>query len=140
MKKLPSTLKEFSEKQEMLRLAFVDQSGQPKVVPVWYVIIGTALYVGTGSESAKWRAIQRDPRVGWVIDGGKKGKYKGVSMYGKAEEVTDRKLRVKLYRAFGEKYFGSDSHPKHIEIWGDVDDPGSVYLRLRHDDGFWWEY
>jgi nitroimidazol reductase NimA-like FMN-containing flavoprotein (pyridoxamine 5'-phosphate oxidase superfamily) len=140
MKKLPPTLIAFCEKQEMLRLAFADQRGQPRVVPVWYVIIGSVVYVGTGSESAKWKAIQREPRIGWVIDGGKKGKYKGVSMYGKAEEVTDRKLRGKLYRAFGEKYFGSASHPKHIEIWGEVDDPGSVYLRLKQIDGFWWEY
>lgn len=140
MKKLPPTLKEFCRKQEMLRLAFVDQRGQPRVVPVWFAIIGSAYYVGTGSESPKWKAIQRELRVGWVIDGGAKGKYKGVSMFGKAEEIIDRKLRLKIYRALGEKYFGSDDHPKHIEIWGEVDDPGSVYLRLNQEDGFWWEY
>lgn len=140
MKRIPATLKEFCQKQELLRLAYVDQRGQPRVVPVWFVIIGSNYYVGTGSETAKWKAIQGEPRVGWVIDGGIRGKYKGVSMFGKAEEVTDRKLRGKIYRAFGEKYFGSAEHPKHIEIWGEVDDPGSVYLRLRQEDGFWWEY
>jgi nitroimidazol reductase NimA-like FMN-containing flavoprotein (pyridoxamine 5'-phosphate oxidase superfamily) len=140
MKRLSPTLKEFCEKQELLRLAYVDQRGQPRVVPVWFVIIGREYYAGTGSDSAKWKAIQREPRVAWVVDGGTKGKYKGVSMFGKAEEITDRKLRVKIYQAFGVKYFGSAEHPKHIEIWGQIDEPGSVYMLLNAEDGFWWEY
>jgi hypothetical protein len=61
-------------------------------------------------------------------------------MFGEAEAVTDKKLRAKLYRAFGVKYFGSADHPKHVEIWGEVDDPGSVYVRLKTEDGFSWEY
>lgn len=140
MKRLPPTLKKFCEKQELLRLAFADQHGQPRVVPVWFVIIGRDHYVGTGSDSAKWKAIQKEPRVAWVIDGGEKRKYKGVSMFGKAEQITDKTVRAEIYREFGNKYFGSADHPKHLEIWGEVGDPGSVYLQLKQEDGFWWEY
>ena len=139
MKRLTRTLREFFEKQELLRIAYAD-GGQPRVVPVWFVIIGGNYYIGTGANSQKWKAMQREPRVGWVIDGGKRGKYKGASMYGAAEEVTDKKLRARLYRAFGKKYFGSADHPKHVEIWGEVDDPGSVFIHLKMKDGFWWEY
>ena len=139
MKKLTSSVKDFCERQELLRLAYSDR-GQPRVVPVWFVIIGRDYYVGTYAKSVKWKAMKRQPKVGWVIDGGNRGKYKGASMYGKAEEVTDKKLRAKLYRAFGKKYFGSADHPKHKEIWGEVDDPGSVYIHLKATDGFWWEY
>jgi len=140
MKRLTQTLKQFCEKQELVRLAYNDQNGQPHALPVWYVIVGRDYYIGTGADSAKWKSIKRYPRVGWVIDGGEKRKYKGVSMYGTAEEVTDKKIRAKVYRAFGDKYFGSSDHPKHIEIWGEVDDPGSVYLRLKPEEGLWWEY
>jgi hypothetical protein len=73
-------------------------------------------------------------------DGGKKGKYKGGSMYGAAEEVTDAKLRARIYRESGKKYFGAADHPRHVEIRGEVDDPGSVYIHLKVTDGFWWEY
>jgi nitroimidazol reductase NimA-like FMN-containing flavoprotein (pyridoxamine 5'-phosphate oxidase superfamily) len=139
MKKLTANLKEFCQKQELLRLAYLDRR-DPRLVPVWFVVIGRDYYVGTGSNSPKWKAIRRKPRVAWVIDGGKQGKYKGVSMFGEAEEVTDKKLRAKIYRAFGIKYFGSPDHPKHVEIWGEVDDPSSVYMRLKPEDGFWWEY
>ncbi|HJZ67527.1 MAG TPA: pyridoxamine 5'-phosphate oxidase family protein [Blastocatellia bacterium] len=140
MKRLTRTLKQFSEQQELLRLAYLDQSSRPRVVPVWFVTTANTHYIGTGASSPKWKAMQRDPRVAWVIDGGKKGKYKGSSMFGKAEAVTDKKLRARLYRLFGEKYFGSADHPRHVEIWGEVDDPGSVYIRLKVEDAFSWEY
>jgi general stress protein 26 len=109
-------------------------------VPVWFVVVGSEYYVGTYVDSPKWKAIKRKPRVGWVIDGGERNKYKGVSMFGSAEEITDRKLRARLYQAFGKKYFGSADHPKHKEIWGEADDPSSVFMRLKPEDGFWWEY
>jgi nitroimidazol reductase NimA-like FMN-containing flavoprotein (pyridoxamine 5'-phosphate oxidase superfamily) len=140
MKRLSSTLKAFCQEQELLRLAYIDTRDRPRVVPVWFVVVGRDYFVGTGSASTKWRAIKRNSRVAWVIDGGKQGKYKGVSLFGNAKEVTDRKRRARLYRAFGKKYFGSADHPKHKEIWGEVDDPSAVYMLLKPDDGFWWEY
>lgn len=139
MKRVPPKLKEFCQKQELLRLAYIDR-GNPRVVPVWFVVIGRDYYIGTYGSSPKWKAIRRKPRVAWVIDGGKQGKYKGVSMFGEAEEIIDKKVRAKIYRALGEKYFGAASHPKHIEIWGEVDDPSAVYARLKAEDGSWWEY
>lgn len=139
MKRVPPRLKEFCQKQELLRLAYIDL-GHPRVVPVWFVVIGGDYYIGTYANSPKWKAIRRKPSIAWVIDGGKQGKYRGVSMFGKAEEITDKKLRARIYRAFGEKYFGSASDPKHVEIWGEVDDPSSVYMRLKAEDGSWWEY
>jgi nitroimidazol reductase NimA-like FMN-containing flavoprotein (pyridoxamine 5'-phosphate oxidase superfamily) len=139
MKRLSSTMKKFVEKQDLLRIAWTDGGGA-RVVPVWFVVVDRRYYIGTGADSAKWKAMKKRPRVGWVIDGGKKGKYKGVSMYGEAKEVNDRKLRAKLYAALGRKYFGSADHPKHKEIWGEVDDPGTVFIHLKAKDGFLWEY
>ena len=138
MKKLPATLKDFCEQQELLRLSYVDR-GYPRVVPVWFVVIGRDTYIGTYANSPKWKAIKRKPRIGWVIDGGEQRNYKGASMFGQAEEVTNRKLRAKIYRAMGVKYFGSADHPKHIEIWGEIDDPSVLYMRLNSEDGFWWQ-
>ena len=139
MKRLSSTAKSFIEKQELLRIAWTDRGGA-RVVPVWFVILDRRYYIGTGSRSAKWKAMKKRPSVGWVIDGGKKGKYKGLSMHGRAEEVTNRKLRARLYEAFGKKYFGSPEHSKHKEIWGEVYDPETVFIHLKAADGFWWEY
>ncbi len=39
MKELSSTLKQFCENAELLRLAYTDSKGYPRVVPVWFVIL-----------------------------------------------------------------------------------------------------
>lgn len=140
MKEMSPTLKEFVEKEELLRLAYLDSKGYPRVVPVWFVTIDDEYYVGTGAGSAKWKAMKRDPKAGWVIDGGPMSGYKGASMRGIVEEITDSKLRARIYEALGKKYFGSTDHPKFVEIYGAVDDAETVYFRLKTEDGMTWEY
>ena len=137
---LSPTLQAFCQHKELLRLAYLDRQGFPRVVPVWFVMLDHAYYVGTSATSAKWRAIQRDARIGWVIDGGPRSEYKGASLCGRAEEVHDATRRAHVYDAMGTKYFGTSDDAKFIEIFGRVDDPETVYLRLVPEDGFTWEY
>ena len=137
---LSPTLQAFCEHEELLRLAYLDRQGFPRVVPVWFVIIDGAYYVGTSATSAKWRAMQRDARIGWVIDGGPRSGYNGASLRGHAEEVHDTAMRARVYEALGGKYFGTLEQAKFIEIFGRVDDPETIYLRLIPEDGLTWEY
>src|SRR2546423_14045215 len=130
MKELSAGLKELCETSELMRLAYSDGRGYPRVVPVWYVLIDGAYCIGTYPTSAKFKAIQREPRVGWVIDGGDKPKYKGVSFYGSAAQVTDAQERASIYRALGDKYFGSIEDAAFLQIYGKVDDEQTAYLRL----------
>jgi len=140
MKELSAGLKELCEIGELMRLAYTDGRGYPRVVPVWYVLMNGAYYVGTYTTSAKSRAIKREPRIGWVIDGGDKPKYRGVSFYGQALEVNDPQEREAVYRALGDKYFGTTDDPTFLEIYGQVDDEQTSYLRLTPEDGTSWEY
>jgi len=137
---LSPTLHTFCEQEQLLRLAYLDRQGYPRVVPVWFVLLDGAYYVGTGTTSAKWKAMQRDARIGWVIDGGVRDHYKGASMRGRAEEVSEASVRARVYEALGRKYFGAPDAPRFIEIFGQVDDPETVYLRLVPADGLTWEY
>ena len=137
---LSPTLQAFCQHAELLRLAYLDRQGFPRVVPVWFVIIDRAYYVGTGTTSAKWRAMQRDARIGWVIDGGPRSGYKGASLRGRAAEVRDATMRARVYDALGKKYFDTPEDAKFIEIFGRVDDPATVYLQLIPEDGLTWEY
>ena len=137
---LSPTLQAFCEHEELLRLAYLDRQGFPRVVPVWFVIIDGAYYVGTGARSAKWRAMQRDAHIGWVIDGGPRSGYKGASLRGHAEEVHDATMRARVYEALGRKYFGALEQAKFIETFGRVDAPETVYLRLVPEGGLTWEY
>ncbi len=140
MKELSTSLKEFIENQELMRIAYTDSKGFPRVVPVWYVVLEDNYYVGTYKSSAKWKAIEQDSRMGWVIDGGEDYKYKGVSRYGHAEEVTDADQRATVYNALGVKYFGSTDDPNFLEIYGQVDNQDTLYMRLKEDGGNSWEY
>ena len=137
---LSPTLQAFCEHEELLRLAYLDRQGFPRVVPLWFVLLDRAYYVGTGATSVKWRAMQRDARIGWVIDGGPRSGYKGASLRGRAEEVCEAPRRAQVYDALGTKYFGTPAHAKFIDIFGRVDDPATVYLRLVPEDGLTWEY
>jgi nitroimidazol reductase NimA-like FMN-containing flavoprotein (pyridoxamine 5'-phosphate oxidase superfamily) len=140
MQELSPTLQAFCQEAELVRIAYLDSRGYPRVLPVWSVMIEGAYYIGIGRTSAKWKAMQRDPRAGWVIDGGTRGHYKGASMRGHAEEVRDMTQRTKVYNALGQKYFGAADHPEFIQIFGHVDDAETVYVRLVPEDGLTWEY
>jgi nitroimidazol reductase NimA-like FMN-containing flavoprotein (pyridoxamine 5'-phosphate oxidase superfamily) len=140
MQALPPTLQAFAEQAEILRLAFLDRQGYPRVVPVWFVLIDGAYCIGIGMTSAKWKAMQRDSRVGWVIDGGTRGHYKGASMRGIAEEVREATWRARVYDALGKKYFGAASGAEFVNVFGQVDDPETVYVRLIPDAALTWEH
>ena len=137
---LSATLQTFCAQEDLLRLAYLDRQGCPRVVPVWFVLLDGAYYVGTSTTSAKWKAMQRDARVGWVIDGGDKNHYKGASMRGRAAEVSEATMRARVYEALGRKYFGAPDALRFIEIFGQVDDPETVYVQLVPEDGLTWEY
>jgi hypothetical protein len=110
------------------------------VVPVWFVLLDEAYYIGTGTTSATWKAMQRDARVGWGIDSGVRNHYKGASRRGRAEEVSEATLRARVYEALGRQYFGAPAQSRCVEICGPVDAPETVYVRLVPAEGFTWEY
>jgi hypothetical protein len=104
------------------------------------VLLDGAYYIGIGTTSAKWKAMQRNPSVGWVIDGGTRAHYKGASMRGLAEEVREATWRARVYDALGQKYFGAADDAEFIKIFGQVDDPESVYVRLIPYAALTWEH
>ena len=124
----------------MLRLAFVDRQGYPRVVPVWFVLIDGAYYIGIGTTSPKWKAMQRNPRVGWVIDGGTRGHYRVCPYAASPKRYARRAWRARVYEALGKKYFGAADDAEFINIFGQVDDPESVYVRLIPDAALTWEH
>ena len=45
------------------KLGYVASDGRPLVAPVWFVVDGGQLVFNTGKDTAKGRALARDPRV-----------------------------------------------------------------------------
>lgn len=49
-------------------LGYLASDGRPLVAPVWFVVDGDDLVFNTGSDTAKGRALARDPRVVMCVD------------------------------------------------------------------------
>jgi PPOX class probable F420-dependent enzyme len=49
-------------------LGYLASDGRPLVAPVWFVVDGGALAFNTGKNTAKGRALARDPRVVMCVD------------------------------------------------------------------------
>jgi PPOX class probable F420-dependent enzyme len=49
-------------------LGFLASDGRPLVAPVWFVVDNGQLVFNTGAQTAKGRALERDPRVVICVD------------------------------------------------------------------------
>ncbi len=62
--------KEFLKSQKILRLASIDPSGNPHIVPVWYMYDNDKFYVGTNTKTRKAKNIKKNAKVSFCIDVG----------------------------------------------------------------------
>lgn len=85
--------KEFLKSQKILRLATIDHSGNPHIVPVWYMYYNNKFYIGTNTKTRKAKNIKENSKVSFCIDIGIKSPHI-VGMVG----VGRAKLIVKTER------------------------------------------
>jgi nitroimidazol reductase NimA-like FMN-containing flavoprotein (pyridoxamine 5'-phosphate oxidase superfamily) len=62
----------FLKSQKILRLATIDSSGNPHIIPVWYMYINDKFYVGTNTKTKKVKNIKKNPNVSFCVDIGVK--------------------------------------------------------------------
>jgi len=60
--------KDFLKSQKILRLATIDSSGNPHIVPVWYMYDNDKFYVGTNTKTRKAKNIKENSKVSFCID------------------------------------------------------------------------
>jgi general stress protein 26 len=125
-----------------IRAATIGPDGGPRLAALWFVWLPDALYVSVSRSSAAWNNVERDARVGLVLDTGTDwNDLAGVSIEGKAEpfpaEHPDARAAMS---AWLEKYRSSLSGdgfermtravpdlgflkvvPESIEIWDHAD-------------------
>jgi hypothetical protein len=69
-----------------VRLATIGPDGGPRVAALWFVWLEDGLYVSVRAGSSVWNDVERDPRVGLVLDRGRDwNELAGVSIEGRAE-------------------------------------------------------
>src|ERR1700758_2421130 len=109
------------------KLAYTASDGRPLVVPVWFVVEDDTLVFNTGKDTAKGRALARDPRAALCVDL-EEPPYGFVQVQGKAELSEDPGELLRTAAAIGARYMGED----RAEEFGKRNAvPGELVVRLH---------
>ena len=109
------------------KLAFLAADGRPLVAPVWFVVEGDSLVFNTGRETAKGRALARDPRASLCVDE-EEPPYAFVQVQGEAELSEDPGELVRTATAIAARYMGAERAGEFGQRNGV---PGELVVRLR---------
>jgi PPOX class probable F420-dependent enzyme len=109
------------------KLSYLSASGQPLVVPVWFVLEDDCLVFNTGRETAKGRSLAREPRASICVDL-EEPPYGFVQVQGVAELSEEPAELVRTATAIAARYMGAD----RAEEFGRRNGvPGELAVRLR---------
>jgi len=109
------------------KVGFLAADGRPLVAPVWFVLSGDDLVFNTGANTAKGRAIARDPRLVLCVDL-EEPPFAFVQIQGTATLSTDPDELVATATEIGGRYMG----PDRAEEFGKRNGvPGELVVRLR---------
>lgn len=88
-------------------LGFLAQDGRPLAAPVWFVFDGERIAFNTNENTAKGRAIVRDPRIVMTADESAPP-FALVQIQGVAEVSRDLDEVRRIATACGGRYMGAD--------------------------------
>jgi len=109
------------------KLSYLAASGRPLVAPVWFVVEDGSLVFNTNKDTAKGRALARDPRVSLCVDL-EEPPYAFVQVQGEAELSEDPAELIRTATAIAARYMGAD----RAEEFGRRNGvPGELVVRLR---------
>jgi PPOX class probable F420-dependent enzyme len=109
------------------KLGYLAASGRPLVTPVWFVVDGDSLVFNTGKETAKGRALARDPRATLCVDL-EEPPFAFVQVQGEAELSEDRAELLRTATAIAARYMGAE----RAEEFGQRNAvPGELVVRMR---------
>jgi PPOX class probable F420-dependent enzyme len=108
-------------------LGWVAADGRPLAAPVWFVVDDGELVFNTGRETAKGRALARDPRVVMCVDNSNPP-FAFVQVQGVATISEDPRQLLDTATRIGGRYMGAD----RAEEFGRRNGvPGELVVRVR---------
>ena len=109
------------------KLAYTAADGRPLVVPIWFIVEDGTLVFNTGKDTAKGRALARDPRAALCVDL-EEPPYGFVQVQGDAKLSEDPGELLRTATAIGARYMGED----RAEEFGKRNAvPGELVVRLH---------
>jgi PPOX class probable F420-dependent enzyme len=123
----PEVLAFLTEGTRTGKLSYTSASGQPLVIPVWFIVEDGCVVFNTGGDTAKGRSLARDPRAAVCVDL-ESPPYQFVQVQGIAEISADPEELLRTATAIGARYMGAD----RAEEFGRRNAvPGELVVRLR---------
>jgi nitroimidazol reductase NimA-like FMN-containing flavoprotein (pyridoxamine 5'-phosphate oxidase superfamily) len=99
---------ELLARPNILRLAYLVEGSHPVVHPVWYYYSKGRFFAATDIDSAKARALRKNPAVYFLVDESQKGgPTRGVRGRGTARVVDDPAYATRVTRRNVKRYFGT---------------------------------
>lgn len=113
---------DFLKTAKILRLATIDNTGMPHIVPVWYLYRTKKYYVGTNTRTRKVKNIQKNNRVSFCIDVGiNSPDIYGVMGKGIAKIILDKNKIKKIATDIILRYFSTIENDSAQELLRDTD-------------------
>jgi len=109
------------------QLGYLASDGRPLVAPVWFVVDGGQLAFNTGKDTAKGRALARDPRVVMCVDD-PRPPYSFVQVQGIASISEEPGDLLDIATRTGGRYMGPD---RAEELGRRNGVPGELLVRIR---------
>jgi hypothetical protein len=109
------------------KLATNGPSGQPHVMPVWFVLDGEELVFTTWGDSVKGRNLRRNPRAAVIVDE-EVAPYAFVHIRGHVTLSEDLEELLRFATAIGGRYMGAD---RAAEFGRRNAVPGELLVRAR---------
>ena len=131
----PTELDDFLRSQRTIRVATVDGSGEPQVVPLWFLWFDGELFLNsTRGNVTVANALAPAARVAAVIDDGETyDALRGVLVRGTVHEAGDDPRLSEVDTGWSEKYLGGKPTP--YSRWRD-----RVWLRLTPHHMSSWDF
>jgi PPOX class probable F420-dependent enzyme len=109
------------------KLSYTAADGRPLVTPVWFIVEDGCVVFNTGKQSAKGRALARDPRTALCTDL-EQPPFGFVQVQGEAELSDDPAELLRTATAIAARYMGAE---RAAEFGKRNSGPGEYVVRLR---------
>jgi PPOX class probable F420-dependent enzyme len=120
-------IKFLSEGTRTGKLGFVAADGRALVAPVWFLVEDGQLVFNTGRDTAKGRALARDPRLVLCVDD-ERPPFGFVQVQGEATASEDPGELLDTATRLGARYMGEERAAEYGERNGV---PGELVVRIR---------
>ncbi len=112
----------FLKTQKILRLATIDSSGTPHIVPVWYMYRDNKIYIGTNTRTRKAKNIKKNSKVAFCVDIGTNApNIVGVMSTGKAKMILNQTKVKSIAKKILLRYFSSLQNKSAQQLLSDTD-------------------